>query len=87
MASFISVPQQVEAVQYTGSNFDQIRDFVGSESFNSSEEGVFIWIGVNHIWAPIEIGEWVLAGAQGFWILKDAVFQVTYLPGTAWPSV
>lgn len=79
-------PVTVEAIQWTGHNADEVRDFVGQIS-SPGEFGFIrasyarparLWVAANQEWLLIEPGEWVLKDKLGFYPCKDEMFQHSY---------
>lgn len=77
----------IEAVQWTGKNLEEVEDFVGKtpqgyKGFfiegEDDREGGVLWIQANTNWSGIEIGEWILHDSRGFYPCKDDIFKKKY---------
>lgn len=89
-------PVEIEAMQWTGDNPAAMRAFTGMHATESGgEHFVFttqsghgeLFVAANGAWLPLEIGEWVLSDARGFYPCKPDIFAQTYdeLEATAHP--
>lgn len=69
----------IEAVQFTGLNFDEIEAFVGGDyGKDANGRGV-----IATLEGPMSISQndWILKGVEGeFYPCKDAIFRKTYEP-------
>lgn len=84
---FRKKPVEVEAIQWTGKNPAAVRAFTGMHQIgNGGEHFVFttqaghgeLFVAANGAWLDIEIGEWVLRDARGFYPCKPDIFEQTY---------
>lgn len=80
-------PVTVEAIQWTGDNFEELRKFVGTFRVLAFDEpGVIVaensethlWVEANQQWLPIVVSEWVLKDKLGYYPCKDEMFQHSY---------
>ena len=71
-------PVVIEAMQYTGNNYDKICDFIGEKLSNSKLSPLIIeTLEGNHISA--RIGDYIVKDAQGeFYTYKPDIFEQTY---------
>lgn len=74
---YIKKPIPVEAVQYTGKNFDEVQSFC-TDAF--TEDG---WLKVHTLEgdmkAPNRTGDYVIKGIKGeFYICEKSIFEKTY---------
>ena len=78
MAKYRKKPIIIEAVQWTGSNLEELRDFVPEEfRYNkiSAPMGIRPLEGV----MTISVGDWIIKGIQGeFYPCKPDIFEATY---------
>lgn len=77
MPKFVKKPVVVEAIQFTGFNFDEIESFVGGD-YGKDAEG-------NHVIATLEgamrvsIKDFIIKGVKGeFYPCKPDIFKATY---------
>lgn len=85
---FRKLPVEVQAIQWTGSNPAAVRAFTGEHCPhpNGGTHMVFtvqsghgeLFVAANNAWVDIEIGEWVIRDARGFYPCKPDIFAVTY---------
>lgn len=82
----------IQAVQWTGDNPNEIKSFVGNISTGESgfllpdeitgelvkQYSGLLWIEANTNWSGIETGEWVLHDSEGFYPCKDDIFKKKY---------
>ena len=72
-------PVVIEAVQYTGNNYDKICDFVGKrlDKYDSELSHIIIeTLEGNHI---ASVGDYIIKGVQGeFYPCKPDIFEQTY---------
>lgn len=72
-------PVVIEAVQYTGNNYDKICDFVGKglDKYDSELPHLIIeTLEGNHI---ASVGDYIIKGVQGeFYPCKPDIFEQTY---------
>lgn len=77
MAKFRKKPVEVEAVQWSGSNWHQILDFAGRENVATSGATLIVHTleGVLHASAE----DWIVKGIKGeFYPVKPDIFEATY---------
>lgn len=74
--SYVKKPIVVEAVQWLGTNADEIYDFVGEAlSWDMSALLIHTLEGVHEANA----GDWIIRGVKGeFYPCKPAIFEMTY---------
>ena len=78
MPRFRKKPVEIDAVLYTGPNFDEIEEFVGGDAeFRNGELTVATLEGPLHA-SP---GDWIIKGVKGeFYPCKPDIFEATYEP-------
>lgn len=72
----------VEAVQWTGENFDEVVALAGVDNVIAPHhpDRLGLWVSVREAWVPVDFGEWItwdLAGCHA--VLEDA-FRALYEP-------
>jgi hypothetical protein len=86
-------PIAIEAVQWTGDNADELKEFVGmredtgepgfvlpGESAEGSHEAQ-VWAREEHAWCSVPMGHWVMRGVKGeFYACAPLIFAATYDP-------
>lgn len=89
---FKSKPQEVEAIQWTGENFDEVLLFAGdrvhlvqSENEEHPEPYLELLSGDDGSsgFVPVEVGKWVVHWAddtRDWWPVDDERFQAKYDP-------
>lgn len=88
-------PVVVEAVQWTGFNLEELREWGATTTFDQSGPArrvvpapggpgspLNLWVEANGAWLPIDPGEWVVRDRLGFYPVKDEVFVETYEEAT-----
>lgn len=87
MTTYRKRPTEVEAIQFTGKNHDEIKNFVGSHTIIDTPAFRYgpvdgapaeLWVAANNSWLPIEAGEWVIQDSLGFYPCKEDKFAETY---------
>lgn len=71
-------PVTIEAVQWTGSNLDELREFVPEEHRNNK---IHQPLGIKTLEGVMTIskGDWVIKGVKGeFYPCKPDIFEMTY---------
>lgn len=94
MSKFVSVPTEIEAVQFDG-DFNTLRqDMVNTWPGTGTERRVRrtidadsldkvvvqIWVEANSEWLTIEPSEWVIRDRIGLYPCKDEIFREKYRP-------
>lgn len=78
--SYRKKPVVIQAVQWTGSNVEEIREFVGRDArfeFNEDITNLYIWTleGVHEA----TVGDYIIRGINGeFYPCKPDIFEKTY---------
>lgn len=90
MARYRKRPVEVEAMQWTGDNGDELLSWTdGGFYVLDPEDGAWcgnpeatgaLYVGANSTELPIETGEWVIHDSKGFYPCKADVFTETYEP-------
>jgi hypothetical protein len=76
---FVKKPVQIEALQYTGNNFDELQAFCGEYL-----SGVLVYnkpIRILTLEGPIygQVGDWIIRGVKGeYYPCKPDIFEQTY---------
>ena len=74
--TFVKNPIKVQAIQYTGNNFDEISSFTNGNIFQYYEKVV---IKTHAGYRYIEKGDWIIRGVTGqFDLCKPDIFKKTY---------
>jgi len=88
-------PIVTEAMQWTGTNIDNLRDWVCSvygpasagpavRLYGPTEVNPLrLYVAANEAWLDLEIGEWIIRDARGFYPCKADIFAATYEAVTA----
>ena len=78
--TFVKNPLKVQAVQWTGNNYEEIADFVGHINFPYSFDNDSVIIETlegNHY---AREGDWIIRGINGeFYPCKPDIFEKTYV--------
>ena len=74
--TFVKNPVKVQAIKYTGNNFDEISSFTNGNIFRYDEKVVIkTYAGYRYI----EKGDWIIKGIKGeFYPCKPYIFEQTY---------
>jgi hypothetical protein len=93
MQKYRKKPVVIEAMQWTGTNVLDLWDWAGANNVNGPlpvhdalrPEGkpCQLWVEANKAWLDLEIGEWILKDALGYYPCKDSIFSTTYEPVTS----
>ncbi|MBM7313343.1 hypothetical protein JO387_08150 [Streptococcus suis] len=76
MPKFRKKPEEIEAVIFTGSNYEEIRDFIGKDTFYSD---LCIAIPTLEGIKVATIGDYIIKGARGeFYPCNQKIFDETY---------
>ena len=75
---YVSVPTQIRALRWTGTNGEAIKNWTGGFEYGPIDGSAVLWVDANHAWIEIEIGEWVAQDTHGFYPIKDDIFQMKY---------
>ena len=74
--TFVKKPVKVQAIKYTGNNFDEISSFTNCNIFKYDEKVV---IKTHTGYRYIEKGDWIIHGVNGqFGICKPDIFEQAY---------
>ena len=69
----------IEAIQYTGQNFQQLVDFVGQENIFKNEQGIFLHTLEGDFKMKNPIGDYVLKDSQGkCYFYEKNIFEENY---------
>lgn len=74
--TFVKNPVKVQAIQYTGNNYDEISSFTNGNIFGYDE---IVCIKTYTGYQYIEKGDWIIRGVNGqFCPCKPDIFEKTY---------
>lgn len=74
---YIKKPVIIEAIQFTGLNFSDINDFVGTKNFLYGLDGIYIHTLEGDM--LVSAGDFVIKGVRGeFYPCKPDIFKETY---------
>ncbi len=79
--TFAKKPIKVQAVQWTGYNFDEIMDFVGIDSLNLLGSFKNPDLVINTLEGDYHalVGDWIIRGINGeYYPCKPDIFEKTY---------
>jgi hypothetical protein len=87
--TFRKKPVEIQAMQWTGENLDEVLGFTGDRKFAVLAEidrtlcgdpacTAELFVAANRVWMAIETGEWILRDAKGFYPCKPDIFAATY---------
>jgi hypothetical protein len=79
MVMYRKLPVVVEAKQWTGDNVCELRDwtadnFLGAVFALPAE----LYVAANGAWLDLDVGEWIIKDALGFYPCKPDIFAATY---------
>jgi hypothetical protein len=79
MPRFRKKPVEIEAIQFTGRNDEEVLAFVGENAFDPNSDRPTIVIRTLEGDMTAEVGDWVIRGVQGeFYPCKPDIFAATY---------
>ena len=71
-------PIEVEAVRWTGDNFDEVAEFVNGEAIYQDAESNWV-VATPHGAVLADLGDWIVKDVRGqFYPCVDEVFAETY---------
>jgi len=83
-------PVTVEAIQWQGDNLEAVQAFTSTMRFDGDSSNfrapkrdgrpAHLYVHANQTWLPIEVGEWILRDAAGFYPCKTEIFAASYEP-------
>lgn len=77
MAKFRKKPVIIEAIQWTGNNLEEIKDFMGY--YESAKKNLIIHTLEGKMIA--QVNDWIIHGVQGeYYPCKPDIFEKTYEP-------
>lgn len=90
---YVSRPIEIDAVQWTGENTNEVRDFVGvrdngergfllsSEAFGNHEKPALVWDYLHATWVGVGVGDYIIRGTRGeYYPCNPEVFVAKYEP-------
>lgn len=88
---YVSKPTVIDAVQFDGTNYDEVCSELGIDSsvFNeiSAEDLKYsanpdapgeLWVSANSAWLQVVPGEWILRDILGCYPCADEIFRAKY---------
>lgn len=88
MARYRTKPFEIEAIQYTGDNLDEIVLFTGPENFyelNDDDKvddpgmAAEVFNKLHSTWVGVYRGQWIIKGSKGeFYPIDNEVFRTMY---------
>lgn len=78
---FTTKPQQVEAIQWTGQNFDEIHAFAAAAIVGRKHELIYLDLSVAS--APMKISDYLVLDSLGFSAMEEEDFNTIYEPSTS----
>lgn len=80
MPQFRKKPVVIEAVQFTGDNLDELREFVPAE-WRDNRVGQPLGIRTLEGVMTVSAGDWIIKGVKGeYYPCKPDIFEATYEP-------
>lgn len=87
MAKYRKKPVEIDTIQWTGDNYDEIYDFVGQKlgrvKIGFSTSGAFDQLIIPTLEGEhrADVGDWIIKGVKGeFYPCKPDIFKQTYEP-------
>jgi hypothetical protein len=79
----------VEAIQWTGANFEEVRDFAsGALGIGGNGSSALpLWVARYHAVRRVEPGDWIIRESDGLRACPADLFAVTYEPAVSVPPV
>lgn len=85
-AVFQKRPTQVQAMRWTGDNFDDLSKWGANNTYptpivspTDSKSGMLtLWVEARSSWVDVEIGEWIILNEHGFISASPALFGHLY---------
>jgi hypothetical protein len=82
MGKYRKKPIVVEAVQWSGNNIEEVRDFASSQSLPVTFEPGRVYIETLEGVMAADIGDWIIRGVRGeLYPCKPDIFAATYEEG------
>ena len=76
MKKYVKKPVEVEAIQWTGDNYEDIRNFTNGESVLLIDDLVIPTLEGDHM---ASVGDYIIKGVKGeFYPCKPDIFEMTY---------
>lgn len=84
--TYISNPTRITAMQWTGNNIAELRDWVGAGNLYGpfpAEDRLAatparLYVAANNAWLDLAVGEWILQDTLGFYPCNNEVFRAKY---------
>ena len=78
---FRKKPVVIEAVQWDGNNYAELRDFIGDSLDEAWSTGGYCFINTPGGRMNAYVGDWIIRGVAGeFYPCKQDIFEATYEP-------
>lgn len=71
------LPTTIEAIRWTGSNFDEIKQWCG-DHVKIEDSVLKLFVKANIRWLPLVNGEWIAKDRIGFYPIQDDIFLESY---------
>lgn len=79
MARFRTRPVEVDAIQWTGSNYAELVDFAQNSVTVQPDGGAMFWSPAGSVW--VALAQWVVRGEKdGLELMTDAAFRAKFEP-------
>lgn len=82
---FRKKPIVIEAIQFTGQNWDEVKAFTGEDRFGTISAGQAVDLSaevydvLHSTWVGVKNGQWIIRGVQGeFYPIDETVLAETY---------
>lgn len=73
---FRSKPSEIEAMQWTGDNFSEMKGWLGEDAQKVTEEKALrFWCAANDVWLLVPKGDWIAKDKLGFYPISAQVFS------------
>jgi hypothetical protein len=89
--TYRKIPIELQAVQFTGSNFDEVHELTGPDKFahavdlrhfvrfEDDDIVAGVWDHLHSTWVGVKPGQWIMKGTEGeHWPVNEAVFAKSY---------
>lgn len=83
MSTFRKKPVEIEAMQFTGHNYDRIASWMGDAATTMTSPGGTLDLHIETLEGTLHVSpdDWVIRGVQGeFYPCKPDIFEQTYDP-------
>lgn len=83
MPKFVKKPVEIEAIQFTGDNYKEIREFTKANSVAVWDGQVVTHLLINTLEGAMkaQVNDWIIRGVKGeYYPCKPDIFEATYDP-------